>query len=435
MLERRPPGPGPAGVVHVVHLGPAQGIQTAESVQGLQVLVDGVGDLVLRQELADGAALTLGARPVVAEDVEDQGVVTDAEPLQLIDHATELGIDVLDETAEDLHQAPLEGALRLRDAVPGDHGLGPRRELGIRRDPAQGLLPLEGALAQPIPAIVELPLVLVRPGLGDVMRPVCGARGPVHEEGLVRGEGAVPAHPGDGLLRHVLGEVVGLVVGRLDGVEVLHQPRLPLGCLPGQEAVEVVEADPLAGGPEGKGAHGRGLGGGGVVPLAEGGGLVAVFPQHLGQGRGRARDHARVAIPVHRTLGDGPRAYPLVVAPGQQGGPGRRADRRGVEGVVADPLARDARQRRGMDGPTVGVRQAEAHVVEQDDEDVRGIRGKPVRLHPTLVFGLLQGRPRQARRGGRREGQDRAVVRDRFGTRGEAGAEAGPQGERQGEAM
>ena len=65
-----------------------------------------------------------------------------------------------------------------------------------------------------------------------------------------------------------------------------------------------------------------------------------------------------------------PGADALVVAAGQQRRPRRRADRRGVEGVVADALVGEPRQRRRVDRTAEGVRQAEADVVEQDDEDV-----------------------------------------------------------------
>ena len=129
---------------------------------------------------------------------------------------------------------------------------------------------------------------------------------------------------------------------RLDRIEILDQPRLPLRRLAGEEAVEIVEADTLAGRPERERTHRGRLGGRRVVPLAEGGGVVAVIAEHLGDRRGCPRDDAGIAVPVDGALGDGARADALMIAPGQQRGAGRRADRSGVEGVVAD-----ARPRRG----------------------------------------------------------------------------------------
>ncbi len=54
---------------------------------------------------------------------------------------------------------------------------------------------------------------------------------------------------------------------------------------------------------------------------------------------------------------------------------------------------------------------AEAHVVQQDDEDVGRARGQVVGFLAALVFGFLQGRPGDTGRRHRREGQDGAVGR------------------------
>ena len=161
--------------------------------------------------------------------------------------------------------------------------------------------------------------------------------------------------------------------------------------------------------PQRERPHRRGLGRRRVVPLTERGRLVAVGPEHLRERRGRPRNHAGVAVPVHRTLRNGPRPHPLVVAPGQERRPRRRADRRRVERVVADAFVGDARQRWGVDRPAVGVGQAEADVVKQDDEDVGRVLRQAVGFDASLVFRFLQGRPGHAGRGGRREGQDAAV--------------------------
>ena len=82
------------------------------------------------------------------------------------------------------------------------------------------------------------------------------------------------------LLCHVLGQVILLVVRRLDRVGVLDEPRFPLRGLAGEEAVEVVEA--VAGRPAVERTHRGRLVGRRVVPLAERRRLVAVVVQHLG---------------------------------------------------------------------------------------------------------------------------------------------------------
>jgi hypothetical protein len=55
------------------------------------------------------------------------------------------------------------------------------------------------------------------------------------------------------------------------------------------------------------------------VVLAEGRRGVAVVAEHLGDGRRRLRDDARVAVPVVGELGDDAGADAVVVASGHQG--------------------------------------------------------------------------------------------------------------------
>ncbi len=261
---------------------------------------------------------------------------------------------MLDEAGIDLHQPALERALRLGDAAPCRHRFGARREDRVGRDPAELLLPGEHALAVGVPAVVELALVLVGPFLVDLVRPMPRARCPVQQEGLVGRECLVAAQPVDAALRQVFAQVVLRVVRWFDDVGVLHQPRLPLRGLAGQKAIEVVEA--VTGGPAVERSHRGGLVGRRVVPLADGGRAVAVVAQHFGEGGRSLRYHAGVAVPVHRAFGDGAVAHALVVAPSQQRGAGGRADRRGVEGVVADALVGHAAQRGRLDLAAEGRR-------------------------------------------------------------------------------
>ena len=73
----------------------------------------GIRDSVLRQQFADRAVLAFGAGAVVAEDVDDDRVVANAEAVELVDQLAGLHVDVLDEAGEDFHQPALERALRL----------------------------------------------------------------------------------------------------------------------------------------------------------------------------------------------------------------------------------------------------------------------------------------------------------------------------------
>ena len=71
--------------------------------------------------------------------------------------------------------------------------------------------------------------------------------------------------------------------------------------------------------------------------------------QDLGDGGRRFGDNAGVAVPVYGALGDGAGTDPLMVAPGEERGPGGRADGGGVEGVVADALLAQFGEGRGFD--------------------------------------------------------------------------------------
>ena len=64
-------------------------------------------------------------------------------------------------------------------------------------------------------------------------------------------------------------------------------------------------------------------------------------------------------------------ANPVMVAARQQGGAGRRADRRGMEGVVGDAGFTQSRERWRMNFTAKGVCLSETDVINQHDQDVR----------------------------------------------------------------
>jgi hypothetical protein len=84
-------GPRPACVVHVVGLGCAKRIEAAKFVQHRDVLLDGGGDSVLCEQLADRAVLSFGRGAVVAPDVEDERVVAITELVDFVDDPADLG--------------------------------------------------------------------------------------------------------------------------------------------------------------------------------------------------------------------------------------------------------------------------------------------------------------------------------------------------------
>ena len=74
--------------------------------QGLELLLDGVGDVVLRQKFADAPLLPFGTGTVVAPDIENDGVVANAHFLQAIDELSNLSIGVLHETGNIVRDCP-----------------------------------------------------------------------------------------------------------------------------------------------------------------------------------------------------------------------------------------------------------------------------------------------------------------------------------------
>ncbi len=199
-------------MIHVVGLRRAERIEPAQFLQGFKVLGDLGRNPVLREFLADGAVQAFGGGAVVAPDVEDERVVQFPLPLDFINDPSRVVVGVLGEAGEDFHEAALERSFILGDRFPGGHGGGTRRELGVLWNPALLLGALEDALAVRVPAVVELVLVFVGPLLHHLVRAVRCARGPIHEERLVRREGPLFAQPLDGVLRDVLGEVVTFAV-------------------------------------------------------------------------------------------------------------------------------------------------------------------------------------------------------------------------------
>ena len=101
-------------------------------------LVGFADDAVERHHLVVGAfRAALGARAVVAHDVEEERVVQRADRFELRDEAADFVIGVLGETGEGFH-LPLEEPLLLRaHVVPRGDFLRARRELGVRGDDAR----------------------------------------------------------------------------------------------------------------------------------------------------------------------------------------------------------------------------------------------------------------------------------------------------------
>ena len=234
----------------------------------------------------------------------------------------------------------------------------PRRQLGVLRDHAELLLVGEDLVAQRVPALVEQVHVadLLDPFRRRVVRRVGAARHVIEEERHRRVDVVELVQPVDGVVRHRGGQVPlpGLPDIGIDRRGVAEQVRLPLAGVAADEAVEILEAHagrPLVERPGLARSPGRR-----VVVLAEPGGAIAVLQQDAADGGVVLADDAVVAGEARRRLGNHAEADRMVVAPGDQRRPRRRAQRGRVEIGVAQPVIGDAVERRRRDHAAEGAR-------------------------------------------------------------------------------
>ena len=99
-------------------------------------------------------------------------------------------------------------------------------------------------------------------------------------------------------------------------------------------------------------------------------------------------------------LGDYPKAGRMVVAPGNQRGPGRRAECCGMELGIAQPVGCDLVERRCRDDTAEGSGDAIAGVVGYDQQDIRrAFRRNDGRRPPRLrLLGVQVDDPTECRR-------------------------------------
>ena len=368
-LVGRVHGVRPAHGVVVVGLGPAEFVEPRREIlrrfERLQAVE--VAHLVVAAVEA-----ALGRGPVVADDVVHERVVEDIELLQSVQNPAHVVVGVLHVARVNFHLPAQHRLERLRHLVPGRDFLVTRGQLAVRRDDAELLLSCECLLAQLVPALVELALVLVDPFLRDVVGRVCRAGCEVDEEGLVGGEGFLLGDPGHRLVGHVLYEVVTLF-GRflgLDGNRAFIERRIPLVRLAADEAVEILEAA-AARGPGVERTGGARLPDRHFVALAELRGGVTVQFERLRQRRHGIGPDRAVTGRARRDLGDAAHAGRMVIASGQQRLPRRRAERGGVEADVLQATRCQRLRARRLAGPAEGARRSESCVVDEHDQDVR----------------------------------------------------------------
>jgi hypothetical protein len=362
--ERRVVGDRPAGGYG------HRGMRTPDLVQMLELVLQGLGRVVERARgVVDAAPAAVGARAVVARDVDDQGVVQGPNVFDCLHDAADLVVGQLGERREDFLIPDGDLLLVGAQRVPVRHDVGFGRELRVGRDDPELLLAGQDLVAILVPALVELALVFVAPRLGQLNWIVHSLRGVVDEEGLVGVEGFLRLDPLDRAVSEVgLIVVVRVLRGRRESRVVVDHRRV-LVRLADHVAVELLEAQP--GRPLVERPREAALPRHVLVGLSEHRRAVAVEAQDLRQRRDVVRQDRRLPREARSHLRDGPHVRAMGITPREQRDPAGRADRRDMEVVIDEPVLGEALDRRQVHHAAEGRGAGVAEVVEEDHHHVR----------------------------------------------------------------
>jgi hypothetical protein len=136
----------------------------ADIVGPLEHLLVVLGDAVEEGHLVEEALrAAFGAGAVVPGDVDDEGVLQLARLADRLDDAADVVVGLLQVAGVHLHEPGEELLLLVVEGAPSLDLLGPLGQLRVLRDHAQLLLLGERRLADVVPPLVELALVLVHP--------------------------------------------------------------------------------------------------------------------------------------------------------------------------------------------------------------------------------------------------------------------------------
>ena len=405
--ERRVPGPRPGGgVMRVHHLG-APGLQPAPLQRELHLLLIGQREPVDHRPLVERAgrgALQAGA--VITPDPDHYRAIELAHLLDRGQKPADMVIGVLRIARVDLHLVREQPLAVLRQRVPGRHLRIPRGQFRVGRDHAEPLLPLEGFLAEPVPALVEPALVLRRPLLRNVMRRVAAPGRVVQEPRFRRIMAPHAMQPVDRLVGHRLREVERLPVLALhdpDELLVLGDHRVVLAGLRSQETPVIVKPPGVR--PVAERAGRSLLPLRRQVPLADPRRGVAILLQDLRERRRVPRQHRGIPREGARELRDAAHTDRMMVTARQQRSPGGRAHRRHVEAVIAQPLRRHPVIVRGVDRAAERTGITEARIIDEHQQHVRS-PGRRLHMADQLPV-RLRVTQRLARHAGERRPADR----------------------------
>src|SRR5262245_53498127 len=157
-LERRIASPSPAYRIM------RRSAWQPELVDAVQHLREGRLEPLKRHGLVGGTRQrTLGARAVIADDVDDESVLKLAHLLQRVHHAADFVIGVFEKVSIVLGLASHETLLLSCMVIPSWDLLGPRGELRSCRNPARFKLPLPGLFAVFVPPHIEAAFIAATP--------------------------------------------------------------------------------------------------------------------------------------------------------------------------------------------------------------------------------------------------------------------------------
>ena len=364
-------------------------LRAADLVDDLEAVLEWLRSVVEELRLVRGSGrAALGTRPVVRDHHHDR-VVQLALFAQEVEQPAEMVVGVAEEAREHLHH-PAEQPARLGwlrrpvryvGVVPG--------QLRVGGHDAEFLLPGEDLLPIGVPALVESTRVLVGPLLRHMVWRVSGPEAEVQVERLARVDLLGVGDELDRPVDQILGEVVSLLrrARRLDLVVVVHEVGIPLTRVAPEEAVEALE--PATERPAGVGPRRCLLIARGQVPLADHERAVALLHQHLRQHPVLERDDPVVAGEAGRQFGDRGHAVAVMVPPGDDAGPARRTQRRGVHVREPQPGGGQRVEVRCLDRTPVAAQVTETRVVQHHEHHVRaaGLRPGDGRPRRTRLIG------------------------------------------------
>src|SRR5262249_43703955 len=207
----------------------------------------------------------------------------------------------------------------------------------------------------------KLALERVDPVLRDLVWGVSCTRRYIEKEWPIGSDALDLAHPADGMVGEVGGQVVVWITGGRDEVPVLVEHRVPVVHVAAVETIEIIEPEPVSPTIEWPGCasfpNRR------VVVLADPRCHVAVLSKDLAHRSCTVGQDGGVAVISCGRFADHTGGRGVVVATSDERGPRRAAQRGRVEAIVSEPLRRKLVHRWRWDAAAEGAELAEASVV------------------------------------------------------------------------